>query len=313
MAIIVENLSKRYGEQWAIRDLSFRIEKGEVVGFLGPNGAGKSTTMKILTCFLPPSGGSARIDDYNVVEHSREVRRRIGYLPEHNPLYLEMYVREYLTFAAELYGIKGKEVRTRVEDLIEKTGLTRESRKKIGQLSKGYRQRVGLAQALIHDPDVLILDEPTGGLDPNQILEIRSLIKSIGESKTVLFSSHILSEVEAVAHRVLIIHLGSLIADAAIHELPTLFSGDTRIKIGFEQSGFDFTGIKNLPSVSAVETLNDKTFVVVCGSDTDVRKALYDESVRQGNSILLLEKQEAGLEEIFRKVTQTPPQTENTP
>ena len=210
MTIEVQGLSKRYGEQWAVNNLSFSAGKGEVVGFLGPNGAGKSTTMKIITCFLPPTSGTVSVCGFSVQEQSMEVRRRVGYLPEHNPLYLDMYVREYLQFMGGLSGLKGSALRGRVDAMIDTTGLEREQHKFIGQLSKGYRQRVGLAQALIHDPEVLILDEPTSGLDPNQVVEIRELIHSLGKEKTVMLSTHIMQEVEAICNRVIIINKGQL-------------------------------------------------------------------------------------------------------
>ena len=212
MSITVKNLTKVYGATPAVNDISFSVGPGEVVGFLGPNGAGKSTTMKIMTGYLPPTEGSVLVCDQDVA-NQRSVRRSIGYLPEHNPLYLDMYVHEFLNFAGKVYGIRGAELKRRVADTIERCGLTVEQNKKIEMLSKGYRQRVGLAQALLHDPQVLILDEPTTGLDPNQIVEIRQLIKSISVNKTVLFSTHIMQEVRALCHRAIIIKKGELVAD----------------------------------------------------------------------------------------------------
>lgn len=219
MSIRVQQLTKIYGQQRAIDAISFEIPKGEIVGFLGPNGAGKSTTMKILTGYLTATSGIAEVNDLNVAQAPIEVKKQVGYLPEHNPLYIEMYVREFLEFVGELYGLRGNVLKNSVADMIEMVGLQPEKHKKIGQLSKGYRQRVGLAQALIHDPSVLILDEPTTGLDPNQLIEIRNLIKQVGKDKTVLLSTHIMQEVEALCNRVLIINKGTIIADFKMEEL----------------------------------------------------------------------------------------------
>ena len=219
MSIKIQNLSKTYGTQRAVDDISFEVAKGEIVGFLGPNGAGKSTTMKILTGYLPATEGSAEVNGFDVKTSPLQVKSSIGYLPEHNPLYLDMYVREFLEFIGSLYGLKGKTLQIKVAETIEMVGLGLEKHKKIGQLSKGYRQRVGLAQALIHNPDVLILDEPTTGLDPNQLIEIRDLIKSVGKDKTVIFSTHIMQEVEAICDRVVIINRGKIVANCTLSEL----------------------------------------------------------------------------------------------
>ncbi|UBM57448.1 ATP-binding cassette domain-containing protein [Marinilongibacter aquaticus] len=221
MSISIQNLTKQYGSQKAVDNLSFEIPKGQIVGFLGPNGAGKSTTMKILTGYLNASSGQAFVNALNVAEEPLAVQGKIGYLPEHNPLYLEMYVKEFLGFVAELYGLKAAECKKRIAEVIEEVGLEREQHKKIGQLSKGYRQRVGLAQALIHKPDVLILDEPTTGLDPNQLVEIRQLIKNAGKDKTVILSTHIMQEVESICERAIIIHKGKIVADEKIEALKT--------------------------------------------------------------------------------------------
>ena len=215
----VQNLTKIYGSQKAVNDISFEAKAGEIVGFLGPNGAGKSTTMKIATCYLTATSGNVEVCGYNVQQNSMEVRQNIGYLPEHNPLYLDMYVKEFLEFIGGIYGLKGQSLQKRISDVIELFGLTLEYEKKIGQLSKGYRQRVGLAQALIHDPKVLILDEPTTGLDPNQLAEIRQVIRNIGKEKTVIFSTHILQEVEAICDRVVIINHGIIVKDCPIIEM----------------------------------------------------------------------------------------------
>ncbi len=219
MSITVKGITKLYGEQKALDNVSFKVNTGEVVGFIGPNGAGKSTMMKIITGYLPQSQGEVEVNDLNTLEHGLEIRRMIGYLPENNPLYVEMYIREYLTMVANLYGIKGIACKKAVEDMVEQTGLGPEQHKKIGALSKGYRQRVGLAQALIHDPSVLILDEPTTGLDPNQIVEIRKFIDGLGKKKTILLSTHIMQEVEAICDRVVIINLGKIVADETTAEL----------------------------------------------------------------------------------------------
>lgn len=219
MSISIQHLTKIYGNQKAVNDISFEAKKGEIVGFLGPNGAGKSTTMKITTSYLPATTGKILVNDFDVSTQSMEVRKSIGYLPEHNPLYLEMYVKEFLQFVGNLYGIKGANLKHRLAEMIELCGLSVEQNKKIGQLSKGYRQRVGLAQALIHDPSVLILDEPTTGLDPNQIVEIRNVIKTVGKNKTILFSTHIMQEVEAICDRVVIINRGQIVSDSSLSSL----------------------------------------------------------------------------------------------
>jgi len=219
MSIKVQNLSKVYGTQRAVDNISFEVNKGEIIGFLGPNGAGKSTTMKILTGYIPATEGMAEVNGFDVKKDPMKVKAIIGYLPEHNPLYLDMYVKEFLDFAGSLYGLKGRTLQIKIDETIERVGLGLEKHKKIGQLSKGYRQRVGLAQALIHNPDVLILDEPTTGLDPNQLVEIRDLIKNVGKDKTVIFSTHIMQEVEAICDRVVIINRGKIVADGTLSEL----------------------------------------------------------------------------------------------
>ena len=219
MSISIQHLTKIYGTQKAVNDISFEAKKGEIVGFLGPNGAGKSTTMKIATSYLSATSGQVLINGFDVKTQSMDVRRNIGYLPEHNPLYLEMYVKEFLLFVGNMYGLKGIEVNKRIAEMVELCGLSAEQNKKIGQLSKGYRQRVGLAQALIHDPSVLILDEPTTGLDPNQIVEIRNVIKTVGKDKTILFSTHIMQEVEAICDRVIIINHGQIVSDGTLTSL----------------------------------------------------------------------------------------------
>jgi ABC-2 type transport system ATP-binding protein len=235
MSVQVQHLTKIYGSQKAVNDLSFEAKPGEILGFLGPNGAGKSTTMKIITCFIPQSEGHVKVCGFDTAENSMEVRKRIGYLPESNPLYFDLYVKEYLEFIARLHGM-GSEGNKRIEEMIEKTGLTRERKKKIGQLSKGYKQRVGLAQALLHNPDVLILDEPTSGLDPNQLVEIRSLIKDLGKEKTVIFSTHIMQEVQAICDRVVIISKGKKVADETVEKLKSQNSKQQIVKVIFKET-----------------------------------------------------------------------------
>ena len=228
----------------------------------GSNGAGKSTTMKIITCFLPPTEGTVSIDEFNIQDHPLEIRKRVGYLPEHNPLYLDMYVHEFLEFVGRIYNLSKSDRKRRIPEIIEMTGLGREQHKKIGMLSKGYRQRVGLCQALIHDPEVLILDEPTSGLDPNQIVDIRQLIKEVGKDKTVIFSSHILSEVEAIAERVLIIDRGKMVADAATEQIRKLSKDETRIEVEFDKVGFDIAAVEKLAGVSRVEASGGNLFQI---------------------------------------------------
>ncbi|HEX8504472.1 MAG TPA: ATP-binding cassette domain-containing protein, partial [Hymenobacter sp.] len=269
----IENLTKTYGIQNAVDNISFTAGKGEIVGFLGPNGAGKSTTMKIATGYLPPTAGTVRVAGHNVLTDSLAVRRHVGYLPEHNPLYLDMYVHEYLEFIGSVHGLRGAGLRSRVAELVRRVGLSREQNKQIGALSKGYRQRVGLAQALIHDPDVLILDEPTTGLDPNQILEIRQLIREVGEDKTVIFSTHILPEVTALCSRVLIISRGKLVADSPVAELAARAAGETVVRAEFE--GVMDTGkLAQLPGVRHVEAAPDGTVLLRTAPGVDVRAAV---------------------------------------
>ncbi|MBX3102448.1 MAG: ATP-binding cassette domain-containing protein [Bacteroidetes bacterium] len=303
MALVVHGLTKQYGSQTAVNNVSFEIDKGEVVGFLGPNGAGKSTTMKMITCFIHPSAGNATLDGYDITQHPLEVRRRIGYLPEHNPLYLDMYVHEFLRFCGRLYGLGRQELNQRIPRVVEMTGLGPEQHKRLSMLSRGYRQRAGLAQALLHDPQMLILDEPTSGLDPNQVVEIRSLIKEVGKEKTVLFSSHILSEVETVAQRVLLIHKGQLRANTPIAELAALTSGEQAVRVEVEKPGFRLEGIRQMEGVQHVQQVTDTVFRILTVPGLDVRKQVYNESVDQENSILSLSREESSLEDLFQKLT----------
>ncbi|MBK9450847.1 MAG: gliding motility-associated ABC transporter ATP-binding subunit GldA [Bacteroidetes bacterium] len=303
--ITVKELTKVYGSQKAIDSIDFQIGAGEIVGFLGPNGAGKTTTMKIITCFMPPSSGTVEVDQLNIHEHSLEIRKRIGYLPEHNPLYLDMYVHEYLKFVGRLYHLPGSALARRIPEVIDMTGLGREQHKKIGMLSKGYRQRVGLSQALIHDPDILILDEPTTGLDPNQIVEIRSLIKEIGKSKTIIFSTHILPEVEAIANRVIIINRGKIVADETLSELRHGSASENVLHIAFDKPGFAAEPVKALNEAVRVrqEGASGKEFTFYSPAELDLRRVIMEQSIAQGNPIAALQKKEKNLEEVFRSLT----------
>ncbi len=303
MLIQINQLTKVYGEQKAIDELNFEVRPGEILGFLGPNGAGKTTTMKIITCYLPPTSGSVSLGEYNIHEHPLEIRRRIGYLPEHNPLYLDMYVREFLQFVSAVYKLPPKTQNQRIAEVIEMTGLGREQHKKIGALSKGYRQRVGLSQALIHNPEVLILDEPTSGLDPNQIVEIRNLIREVGRDKTVIFSSHILSEVEAIADRVIIIDKGRIVADSDSAGIQSLSSDEALIQLELGKKGMDFSSIEALAGVRQVEAVSPLKFIIHTDKEAEIRKALFDSCVAQGNYLVSLNKETFSLEDAFRKLT----------
>jgi ABC-2 type transport system ATP-binding protein len=300
VSIKVEHLTKTYGEQNALDDISFSVKSGEIVGFLGPNGAGKSTTMKILTSYIPPTSGYAEVCGIDVMTDSIEVRKKIGYLPEHNPLYLDMYVREYLEFVAEIHKLDN--IKQRVDAMIETVGLQIERQKKIGTLSKGYRQRVGLAQALIHQPEVLILDEPTSGLDPNQLEEIRSLIKQLGKEKTVILSTHIMQEVEAICDRVIIINKGKIVADDSAATLKTNTSNKVIIKVEFE-SEISVEKIKSVHTVTNVKSISSTKFVVEANNKEDIRKLLSKFSQEQNNLILEMTREQESLENVFKKLT----------
>ncbi|WP_294965063.1 gliding motility-associated ABC transporter ATP-binding subunit GldA [uncultured Flavobacterium sp.] len=297
MSIEVNSISKSYGEQKALNEISFKIEKGEIVGFLGPNGAGKSTLMKILTTYLLADSGSALVNGHDVMTNAKEVQRSIGYLPEHNPLYLDLYVREYLAFNADVYNVP----KSRIEEVIQLTGLTPESHKKIGQLSKGYRQRVGLANALLHDPEVLILDEPTTGLDPNQLMEIRNVIKNAGKNKTVFLSTHIMQEVEAICDRVIIIDKGQIVAD---NKLDHLVSADKEQVIEVE---FDYKVeeqlLAKLENISSYVNTHDMTWELTFVTDKDMRPAIFDFANENGLKTLQLNQKNKNLEAVFREIT----------
>ena len=299
MSISVKDLTKRYKTQKAVDAISFEVESGEVVGFLGPNGAGKSTTMKILTGYVSPSSGNAEVCGLSVNLHPKETKRKIGYLPEHNPLYLDMYVKEYLTYTAKLSGLK-RNIKSRVEEVIRKTGLEREKNKKLQALSKGYRQRVGLAQALIHEPEVLILDEPTSGLDPNQIVEIRNLIKEVGKSKTVLLSTHIMQEVEAMCDRVIIINRGKLVLNKPIEELRSTASSK-KLVVRFKSKVEPDVLKKELGDVRVTKLESGEFEIQYSGKD--ISEALFHFAVKQKNAIIEQKASGKNLEQIFRDLT----------
>ncbi|MBR9845420.1 MAG: gliding motility-associated ABC transporter ATP-binding subunit GldA [Algicola sp.] len=296
MSIEVENISKVYGEQKALDAISFSVNKGEIVGFLGPNGAGKSTLMKILTTYINATEGKAKVNSFDVLENKQQVQTSVGYLPEHNPLYLDMYVREYLTFNANVYNTS----KTRVNEVIELTGLTPEAHKKIGQLSKGYRQRVGLANALLHEPDVLILDEPTTGLDPNQLVDIRHLITTVGQNKTVFLSTHIMQEVEAICDRVIIINKGKIVADKKLKELRD--DKEQIVIVEFDYRVEDVFLLK-LPNVKTVKNTHDFVYEITFSTSEDMRSHVFDFAHDNELKILQLNQKNASLESLFRELT----------
>ncbi len=301
MSVVVEQLTKTYSKQNAIDSLSFEVKKGEILGFLGPNGAGKTTTMKILTSYIPKTSGKAIVCGFDVATDDKETRKRIGYLPEHNPLYKDMYVKEYLHFVARLHP-EVKEKKKRVAEMIERTGLEREQHKQIRMLSKGYRQRVGLAQAMLHDPEVLILDEPTSGLDPNQLVEIRQLIKQLGKEKTVIFSTHIMQEVQAICDRVVIINKGKLVADDSIEQLQQRIVGSKTITIMFKEKVNEKI-LKRIKGVKHIKPIDSQRWQLSVDSDKDIREAIFQFAVQ--NNITLLEMYQASqsIEAIFQQLT----------
>ncbi len=298
MSIQVEKLTKIYGTQRALNEISFEAKQGEILGFLGPNGAGKSTTMKILTGYIPQTSGIAKVCGFDVSTQTMEVKKHIGYLPELNPLYTDMFVKEYLMFSAEVQGL-GKNAKKLVNEMIDRVGLSLECKKKIGQLSKGYKQRVGLAQAMLHNPKVLILDEPTSGLDPNQVVEIRELIKEIGKDKTVLLSTHIMQEVESMCNRVIIINHGKIVADDKISALQQQSKNELTIVVEFKQE-VDDLALKNIEGVTAVK-LKGKKYLLKCSSD--VREHVSTLSSKQGWILLSMSLEEDSLESVFQKLT----------
>ena len=304
MSILVSNLTKTFGEQKALDNISFEVTEGEILGFLGPNGAGKSTTMKIATCFSPPSSGKVEVCGYDVVDQPGEVRKRIGYLPEHNPLYLDMYVREYLQFIGKLHGLRGNELRPRIDEIIQMCGLSREQNKKIEALSKGYRQRVGLAQALIHDPEVLILDEPTTGLDPNQIIEIRHLIGRIGKNKTVIFSSHIMQEVQALCDRVIVINKGQLVANDQIDQLKLQQVQVAVIHVEFSET-VDIEKLSAIKGVTKVDQTDHTKYTLEATMEEDIRPVIFQFASDHGLTLVGLQQEEVTMENIFQELTKS--------
>lgn len=300
MSISVRHVTKQYGAQKALDNVSFEIGHSEVVGFLGPNGAGKSTMMKILTCFLPPTSGGASVCGFDIREASMDVRRNVGYLPEHNPLYTDMYVREYLAFTAGMYRLKN--IPAKVKEMIGTVGLEREQHKKIGALSKGYRQRVGLAQAMIHDPQVLILDEPTSGLDPNQLEEIRGLIRQLGEERTVMLSTHIMQEVEAICSRVIIISQGRIVADDDVRRIRGLGGSRQAVLVEFD-GRVRSEDLQALPGVLHVERGEGNAWTLTYDAERDIRPTLFQFAVDKGLKVLTQQRVERDLESVFKVLT----------
>ena len=305
MSVIVENLTKIYGEQHAVDNISFEAKKGEILGFLGPNGAGKSTTMKILTSFIPQSSGKATVCGFDVEKDAMELRKKIGYLPENNPLYKDMYVEEYLLFIAGLHKVSNK--KAAVEEMIERTGLSPERHKIINSLSRGYKQRVGLAQAMLHNPEVLILDEPTSGLDPNQLVDIRNLIKELGREKTVIFSSHIMQEVQALCDRVIIINKGKLVANDSIEDLRKKVAGETLITVEF-LGNTNADALKKIKNIQSVKALSKTSYQLSSSSENDARPEIFKFAVDNNLVLLEMHSEISSIEDIFQKLTK-----ENTP
>jgi ABC-2 type transport system ATP-binding protein len=301
MSIQVNHITKNYGKQKALDSISFNIKNGEIVGLLGPNGAGKSTLMKILSCFIPQTSGDAHVCDFDVLEQSIEVRKKVGYLPENNPLYLEMYVREFLLFIAGIHKL-GDKCKSRVNEMIGIAGLQDEQSKKIGALSKGYRQRVGLAQAMMHSPQVLILDEPTSGLDPNQIIEIRNLIKTIGGEKTVMLSTHIMQEVEAVCSRAIIINKGKIVADDLTENLHRLLINKNIVTVEFSNS-VTASLLKQINGVFQVSHRKDNIWELQANNDEDVRSNIFNFAVQNKLTVLSMNKEDNSMEDVFHQLT----------
>jgi ABC-2 type transport system ATP-binding protein len=304
MSVKIKQLTKVYNQQKAVDNISFEVKEGEVLGFLGPNGAGKSTTMKVATSYIPPTEGTIEVFGYDVSINPLEVRKNVGYLPEHNPLYLDMYVHEFLQFIGSLHGLRGKILTNRVKEVVSLFGLTIEQNKKIGSLSKGYRQRVGLAQALIHDPNVLILDEPTTGLDPNQIVEIRNLIKQISREKTVIFSTHIMQEVQALCDRVIIIDAGKIVADKPLDQLKNFDTANTLLFLEFLDDVL-ISDLENIPGVLGVKETKPMNFLVQSEVSIDVRPLVFRFASENNKVLLEMRREENSLERIFQKLTKT--------
>jgi ABC-2 type transport system ATP-binding protein len=312
MAITVRNLTKLYGAEKAVNDISFDVKTGEILGFLGPNGAGKTTTMKIITCYMPPTSGMVEVEGLDIAEHSFDVRKKIGYLPEMNPLYLDMNVVEYLEYSARLYGLKDALLRSRLKEMIDVCGIADVRRKDIGELSKGFRQRVGLAQAMIHDPEVLILDEPTSGLDPNQIVEIRNLIRQLGRAKTVVLSTHILSEVQATCDHVIIINEGTIVADGTLEQLQQDFRGSEKISLELKASTTNamiaiYPKFKDIQHVESVEYGGQEgdlhKFSILTQKGFDIREEIFRRAVSEGWVLMEMSRKATSLEEVFHKLT----------
>ncbi len=303
MSVQVKNLVKLFANQTAVDDISFEVNPGEIVGFLGPNGAGKSTTMKIITSYLPPTEGSVQVCNLDVMDKSSQIKRFIGYLPEHNPLYLDMYVHEYLGFVGRIHGLKGKKLRDRISRMILLCGLDQEQNKMISSLSKGYKQRVGLAQALLHDPEVLILDEPTTGLDPNQIIEIRNLIRDISQKKTVIFSTHIMQEVQALCTRAIIINKGKIVADDKIDKLKEMVApAVTKIIVEFANP-VDRAILMTIDGVDSVDVIEDRIFSLAVKAGEDLRPVISKFAVDNNLSLVGLKQEEGSMEQIFQQFT----------
>ena len=308
MNITVENLTKQYGPQKAVDSISFSVKTGEILGFLGPNGAGKTTTMKILTCFMAPTQGDVKVGDYSIHDHPEEIKNKIGYLPENNPLYLDMPVLEYLSYTANLQGVSKENIENKIIEMVHVCGLNEEKHKKIGELSKGYRQRVGLAQAMIHNPEILIFDEPTSGLDPNQIIEIRNLIKRVGRQKTVILSTHILPEVEAICDRILIINKGKIVADGTPDTLRKQAQGEEMLRVKIEDEinkdllYDNLRAIDTIAMIDPVADVND-TYMIQSKSGQSSRRAIFQLCVQKNWTLTEMTPIETKLEDIFRELT----------
>ncbi len=303
MSVSVQNLSKVYADQKAVDNISFVAKKGEVLGFLGPNGAGKSTTMKMLTCYLPPSAGTVSVCGLDIVKQPLEVKQKIGYLPENNPLYYDMYVKEFLEFALQVHSPKSEINSTKkIKETIDLVGLNLEQHKKIGQLSKGYKQRVGLAQALIHNPEILILDEPTSGLDPNQLVDIRNLIKELRKEKTIIFSTHIMQEVQAVCDRVIIINKGKLVADDKTENLQNILNNEILIEVEFEKT-IQLDELQQIQQVHLIDKLSDTNYILHGKDSMQLRKDIFAFAVSKNNALLTLKQENKSLEDIFQQLT----------
>jgi ABC-2 type transport system ATP-binding protein len=300
MSVIVSNLTKTFGDQRVVDDLSFEVKPGEILGFLGPNGAGKSTTMKMITTYLQPTSGTATVCGHDVIKDQMDVRHHIGYLPEHNPLYKDMYIKEYLQFVARIHKVDNAQ--NRIVELIETTGLQKEQHKLISSISKGYRQRVGLAQALLHDPDVIILDEPTSGLDMNQLIEIRALIKKLGETKTVIFSTHIMQEVQALCDRVIIINEGKLVADDPIDMLQKRLKGEDVIYLELDKK-YDASALESINGVNSVTRVSPTEYTIGANNVTDIRPNIFHLATQQNWVILEMRREQKNVEYIFQQLT----------